>query len=363
MGEPMKLSDWLSRKVLICVGSGGVGKTSVSASIAVLAAKQGKRVLVMTIDPSLRLRQSLGLLKSDQGIVKVPLKNAPGELFATWLDAERIFQDFIESSTHNPDLGQKLLKNRLYQQLSTTLSGSQEFTSLLQLTKMVDQSDYDLVVLDTPPAQHAIDFLEAPEKLHALFHDSVVKWFVGQEQEFGLFRKLVARGTLTVFAALQKITGADFMVELHDFFKSVTAVQAKIIAKTTQVRELLRRPTTRFLLVTAFDTAKLQEATALRKYLKDESYGLDGILVNRAFPKWFQSTKDAGYKDFGPALTVAKHEWTKYFTDRQENHREFVRTWRQELSVLTLPDLGYDISGLDALEAMANEIFIAEERV
>lgn len=362
----MGVGDWLSNKVLICVGSGGVGKTTVSASLGVLAAKSGKKVLVMTIDPSKRLRAALGFSDETQGIVKVPNQNFKGELHATWLDASQIFNDFIESSTENRELGQKLLKNRLYQQLSTTLSGSQEFTSLLQLTKMVDQSDFDLVILDTPPAQHAIDFLEAPEKLHSLFQESVVKWFVGQDQQVGIIRKIIARGTVTVLSALQRITGSDFMIELGEFFKSVNAVQGKITAKATQVRDLLRRPNTRFILVTAFDQAKLREAKELRSYLENEGYGLDGIIVNRAFPKWFEAEKKAGTlygsEGLSPELSLVKHQWSEFFKDRNANYEIFVKEWKKTIGVLTLPDLGHDISGLESLEAMANEIFSAEEK-
>lgn len=357
----MAIDNWLSQKVLICVGSGGVGKTTVSASLGVLAAKSGKKVLVMTIDPSQRLRVALGLEYEDNsnesGVVKVPNQNYSGELYATWLNAEKIFDQFIASSSENQELGQKLLKNRLYKQLSTTLSGSQEFTSLLQLTKIVDQSEYDLVILDTPPAQHAIDFLEAPEKLHALFQDSVVRWFLGEEESVGFIRKIIAKGTMTVLLALQKITGSDFMAELSDFFKSVRTVQAKITTRTTMVRELLRRKDTKFLLVTAFDQAKLLEARQLQDYLKAQDYQLNGVLVNRVFPKWYQASM-AGDALLSPDPVIGDSlkAWQNYFYDRNIFYKKFVKEWQTDAYVLTLPDLSQELAGLEALEVMTNEI-------
>ena len=145
------------------MGSGGVGKTTLSASFAVAAAKMGRRVLVMTIDPSRRLKVALGIeSRGSATITRVPNQNYQGEIFALLLDAESIFREFITSSSTDATVAGRLLKNRLYKELSTTLSGSQEFTSLLQLSKIATDERFDLIILDTPPAQHAIDFLEAP---------------------------------------------------------------------------------------------------------------------------------------------------------------------------------------------------------
>jgi len=357
------LGDWFSNKVIICVGSGGVGKTTVSASLGVLAAKQSKKVLIMTIDPSQRLRSALGFQPNAPAsqIIRVPGQNFSGELHATWLDASQIFNDFIRAAAQDDESSQRLIKNRLYQQLSTTLSGSQEFTSLLQLAKVVDQMDYDLVILDTPPAQHAIDFLEAPEKLHQLFQESVVRWFVESESERGIVRKILAKGTVTVLGALQRITGSDFMTELSEFFKSVSAVQGRITRKTVEVRELLRRDTTRFLLVTAFDQAKLREAHLLRQYLQNEGYRLEGVLLNRAFPKWFQTQVDG--QSWPVPMTIAHHQWREFFKDRNTSFQNFMKEWQTDMRVLSLPDLGTDISGLKSLEVMANELVTADEKI
>src|SRR5688500_18511236 len=138
-------------KVIICVGSGGVGKTTISATLGLLAARQGLRVLVMTIDPSQRLKVALQLNDTDTTIKRISLPGFKGELHALLLDAEKIFFDFVsggarKNSAHKNIGAERLFKNRLYQQLSTTLSGSQEFTSLLQLSKIVNTAEFDLVI-------------------------------------------------------------------------------------------------------------------------------------------------------------------------------------------------------------------------
>jgi anion-transporting ArsA/GET3 family ATPase len=342
-----------SDRVLICVGSGGVGKTTVSASLAVQAARAGRKTLVMTIDPSQRLRTALGLERGDGGIVRVPEQNYPGELFATWIDAEQSFKDFLVLGGISETQVEKLLANKLYQQLSTTLSGSQEFTALLQLVRASDSGNYDLIILDTPPAQHAIDFLEAPEKLQELFSESIVKWFLFESEQQSLLQKIFARGTATVLAALERLTGDDFISELSDFFRGVQALQGKINSKTESVRRLLRSHDTRFLVITGFDEAKLMEALELKRYLEERDFKLSGLILNRVFPQW--SLDEATGAELPANLKGVFQEWRTYYLERDAVVKQFIEGWQSQIPVLKLPEVSSNLSGLDALEALANE--------
>lgn len=349
------LESWLNCRTLVCVGSGGVGKTTVSATLAVIAAQQGKRVLVMTIDPALRLKVALGIEKSNEDAVIVPHQNYKGTLSASLLNSEKIFNDFIRSAGKNPEAAERLAKNRLYQQLSTTLSGSQEFTALLQLTRMLQSHKYDLVILDTPPAQHAIDFLEAPEKLYALFQESIVRWFVGESENDGFVRKIISRGTRSVLGLLEKITGSHFMVELSDFFKSIRALQEQIAAKTAEVREVLRAPETNFLLVTGFDEAKLIEAQELKRYLDSRGFHLQGTVINRAYPTWANSVHQTPSGQEFDGIRPVVEELSRYLAEREKIFDKFAKGWGQTLPVLRIPDLNIEIVGLESLEVLANE--------
>ncbi len=165
----------LQHRVIVCTGSGGVGKTTLSAALGVLAARLGKRVLVLTIDPARRLATTLGI-DADIPEARVPGQNYSGVLHAGMIDQQRIFADFIRRYAPQQATIDALFNNALYQQLSTTLSGSQEFTSLAKLVEACESGHYDLVILDTPPAAHAVDFLHAPQKLNAVFDSDVHKY-------------------------------------------------------------------------------------------------------------------------------------------------------------------------------------------
>lgn len=343
-----------SHKILICVGSGGVGKTTLSAALGVRAAQLGLKVLVMTIDPSKRLKVALGIADDTFACTKIPNQNYPGELYATLLDAQTIFNDFISGASGQSVAANNLFKNKLYQQLSTTLSGSQEFTALLQLSKISYQDEYDLIILDTPPAQHAIDFLEAPDKIGALFEDSIVRWFVGAD-EVGIIRKIISTGTKTVLMALEKITGSRFIQELNDFFKSIQSVQGKISEKTDLVRKILLRQSTGFLLVTGFDEAKLREAEQLYDFLNESQFHMLGIVINRAFPKWILDKN----RPVEPKITLECQKWLTYHAQREEIFNQFSKKWSKKLPVVRIPDFNEDVFGIDGLGVVANEVDIA----
>jgi anion-transporting ArsA/GET3 family ATPase len=347
-----------AHNVIICVGSGGVGKTTISASLGVRAAQLGFKVLVVTIDPSLRLKAALGVDDKSFKPTLVPRQKYKGQLSALLLNAENIFREFIVEATTRPELAEQLLNNRLYQQLSTTLSGSQEFTSLLQLTTIVASKDYDVIILDTPPAQHAVDFLEAPEKIQALFHDRMVRWFVGEDDSVGFVQKIISRSTKLVLGALERITGSVFMKELNGFFSSIRMVQSKIAERTDLVQKILHSEKTGFVLVTGFDEAKLQEAGALFTYLDARKYHLRGAIINRAY---FEELKDID-APAGSSLAKEYTRWAKYHSVRAAYFQDFVNKWGARLPVVRMANLSQDINGLHGLEVFANEMDSAFHR-
>ena len=184
-------------KTLICIGTGGVGKTTMAASLGVGFAQSGKKVLVLTIDPAKRLAQALGL-KPDGHLhqVKLPKSTSqkPGELWSCVIDHQKAFEEFIREGARGLAADaevSRLLKNKLYLQLSGRLSGSQEFTSLITLYRHVASQKFDLVILDTPPAQHTWSFLKAPEKIAQLFNDGVTKWFRQEPGSGSVFKKIL----------------------------------------------------------------------------------------------------------------------------------------------------------------------------
>ncbi len=223
------------RKILICAGTGGVGKTSLSASLGLLAARAGRRTLVLTIDPAQRLAQALGIDRRPGEEVDVP--GVPG-LSAVMIDPRREFDEFVLGAV-DKGIAKGLFENPLYQQLVGNLNGSQEFTSLVKLLNCVNSGRYDLVILDTPPTQNAVDFLKAPDRLYALFQDTVIGWFANPQRNEGWIKRTLHRGTKLVTAALERATGSKFILELKDFFEHISHLKGRIAKVSKETGDLL----------------------------------------------------------------------------------------------------------------------------
>jgi len=155
------------RRILVCVGSGGVGKTTTAAAIGVAAARSGRRTIVLTVDPAQRLKDALGIGTLDGKPRRVPLGRGT-HLDAMLLDVKRTFDELVRGLATTPDQAARVLENRLYQNLSTTLAGTAEYMAIETVQRLVDENRHDLLVVDTPPARHAVDFLDAPRRLLAL---------------------------------------------------------------------------------------------------------------------------------------------------------------------------------------------------
>lgn len=278
-------------QIIITMGSGGVGKTSLSAAMGYLTAKNGKKTLVLTIDPSLRLAAALSIT-ADGEIHAVPWgakDKTSGEalFYASVIQSKKIFDTFVNQYAKNPNLAQRILNNPLYIELSTTLSGSQEFTALERLLSVYESGEFDVIILDTPPAQHAIDFLKAPVKIAQIFGKNIAKWFRDQNPEKNSWvTRIIQSGTLKVLMALKLLTGSDFVDHLRDFFEAIEGWQEKLEERSLRIKELLLSQNTRFVLVTSFEAAKLKEAEYYAEVLKKEGFKLERIFINRAYPDW-----------------------------------------------------------------------------
>lgn len=273
----MKLKK--NTQTLIFIGTGGVGKTTLSAAVGAGFAAEGKKVLVLTIDPSKRLAQTLKI--ENNGLVNQVSDN----LFACTINHEQAFIEFVvkaaKSSMDESDI-KKILNNKLFKQLSTNLSGSQEFTSLIKLNEFVSQKVYDLVILDTPPAHHTMNFLNAPEKIAQLFNEGVAQWFREADQKnTNLFKRVFNIGTQQVLAALEKLTGAEFIKELALFFQAIQKWQAPLERQINDCHKLLISQQTEFALVTALDPSRLKEAEKLSNEIVKQGYSLTHLIINR----------------------------------------------------------------------------------
>jgi len=189
----MSLSSLVeSRRVLVTVGAGGVGKTTTAAALGVAAARRGKRVLCLTIDPAKRLAESLGIAEMTSEAVTVDKArfeavgvSVSGSLTAMMLDTKRTFDELVLKYSSSKEKAEKLLGNKLYQYVSTSLAGTQEYMAMEKLVAVKDDPRYDIVILDTPPTANALDFLDAPERLIEALDSATMKWFVEAFQSSG----------------------------------------------------------------------------------------------------------------------------------------------------------------------------------
>ncbi len=343
-----------SYKIIVCAGSGGVGKTTMSAALGLALARRGKRVMVLTIDPARRLAQALGFQGSEE---EAHVPHSSGHLWASLIQSDVIFDRFVRESCPDQEWANKLLNNRLYRQLSRSLSGSQEFTSLEKLLTIYESGKYDVILLDTPPTQHALDFLRAPERIYSLFQDSVTRWFVKSPTPGPLWQRIMNRGTQTLLNTLEKITGASFIGELSDFFQSMSALQQRVRERSMQVHNLLTSSQTAFLLITGFDQAKLREAREFTKELTSEGYQMRGVIVNRAFPLWLNETPgiDTAVTVEEQKLRAYYQEWYSFLRTRIEAYDAFA----QELAgtpIYRMLDMQEEVFGLESLEKVADEL-------
>lgn len=321
--------------------------------MAVSAAKEGLKVLVLTIDPSKRLAQTLGI-EGTKEITEVPLQNYRGKLFASVVDHKKTFDDFIIKAAGSPERAEKILKNGLYRQLSTTLSGSQEFTALEKLYSIYESNEFDLIILDTPPAKHAMDFLGAPQKLAALFQDNITKWFrADEDSKKGFLSNLINTGTRQVLKILELLTGGTFVEELREFFGAMESWQNRLFSRMSSMQRLLTSEATGFCLVTSFEEAKLNEAEKFVNTVVRAGYHLDAIIINRTFPFWLNLDEASSF-DKDNSVEQFFLNMKNYYQERSDQYAKFENKVKSYGSVYRVPDLVVDISDLKGLEKISS---------
>ncbi|MEH6472535.1 MAG: ArsA family ATPase [Halopseudomonas sp.] len=335
-------------RVVVCGGTGGVGKTTVSAALGIAAAQRGKRVLVLTVDPARRLANALGLDQIEHQLVEIPTGHS-GQLWISMLQPDRIFEHFIDQVDVAAVDKQRLKQNRLFQQLSTTLSGSQEFTSLMWLQQLAASGDYDLIILDTPPSDHAIDFIHAPERIAALFEGTVAKFFAGKVTRLGILNKLLVGSTQLWLKALSKLTGAEFIDAVSDFVTSIDPFSQVISARSRAAERLLKSDQTAFFLVASPDPAKLEQGQAFHDELQHSGYRLQAVVINRAYPCWFQQSVDSGI-----GSTKLQGHMQRYYQSRIDQVRASPLVSDNAIPVMELPELVGPLAGPDELQQLAN---------
>jgi anion-transporting ArsA/GET3 family ATPase len=274
------------KRVCICAGSGGVGKTTTSAAIAAGMASRGKKVAVLTIDPAKRLADSLGLpelgnveqqvdpaLFADAGI-----DVGDGELWAMQLDAKATFDDVVAKHAPDAETRDRILENRIYKQLSNALAGSQEYMAMEKLFELHAEDRYDLLVLDTPPSRNALDFLEAPKRLTQFIEGRSLQVFL---RPTGIGMKVFGRGSAMGLSVLKRITGVDLLQDIAEFFQAFSGMVGGFRERARRVNELLAARETSFLVVCGPQGVPVSEAVYFHRKLVEAALPFGGVIVNK----------------------------------------------------------------------------------
>src|SRR5262245_10551474 len=278
-----------NRRLIVCCGSGGVGKTTTAAALAVKACLMGKKAVVLTIDPARRLAYSLGLSTLDNEEREIPpetfaaFKLKPkGRLFALMLDTKRTFDKIIERYAPSEESKQAILNNALYQHLSNMISGSQEYMAMEKIYDLYQKKAYDLLILDTPPTQHALDFLDAPQKMIQAVTDSMLKWFIKPSIFVGRTSlRILEKGARKILKVFDSVAGFEFLQDLSAMLISTAGLLEGFKERAREVEGVLRNPHTSFLLITSPQSMVVSEALYFHQKILEYKLPFAGFVVNR----------------------------------------------------------------------------------
>lgn len=357
------------KRVCVCVGAGGVGKTTVSAALALGWAMQGRKVVVVSIDPARRLAGALGLAE----LPGEPHRIEPhtlaehdvhirGELWAMMLDSKRTFDELIARLAPDERTRDEVLSNRIYRELSSAVAGSQEFTAVAKLFELHRDGRWDAIVLDTPPSRDALDFLDAPDRLSRFLDGRALKVLLAPG---GVTRGLFGRGAGLMLSVFARVTGVNLVGELSGFFGTLVGLTDGFRERARGVEQLLRDPTTGFLIVTSPEREAAREAEFLHAQLACEQMSFDGLIVNRVHDRGLEGRTPeqvAGLLsgELGATLAARVAGNLADFDVLARRDRDGIATLSQALGErdpLLIPYLDGDVQDLRGLAIVAGHLF------
>ncbi len=351
------------RKIIICCGPGGVGKTTISATFGLRCALLGRRACVVTVDPARRLASALGI----DSLPNVPILvegNWPGELHALMLDTKGTFDDLITHYAQSHEQAESIRNNRLYQNLATALSGTQEYMAMEKLYELVSSNEFDVVIVDTPPTRNALDLLDAPRRLTHFLENRLFKALLLPTKAYF---KALTFATQALLKTISKVAGAEIVQDAVTFFQAFQGMEEGFHMRATSVRALLKDPDTAYILVTSPRPDAVEETVFFAEKLASTGVQPAGIVANRVHPHFIDETEEALLNDLGSLRkdlggsdleniienlidleSIAQHEEATYSNLLQH---------AVSTPVGVLPLLESDVHDLKGLSMMANCLF------
>ena len=346
-------------RIVVCTGSGGVGKTTTAAVIALEGAKLGLSACVVTIDPAKRLADALGL----EGLTNSPSTiegDWPGELWALMLDTKSTFDALVRKNAESDEQAQNILENRFYRNISGALSGTQEYMAMEKLYELHEEHDFDLIVVDTPPTRNALDFLDAPRRLTRFLDHRLYRILMTPTRGIVKAVNVAAQAFLRT---VSKVVGGDVIDDAMTFFRAFDGMEQGFRERAERVLDLLSDDNTAFILVTGPRRDIVDEATYFAAKLSEADIPVRALVVNRMHPRFATvdphalreraatlAGTDLGglYDNLADFVTVSENE---------EAHLAGLAASVAPAPVVRVPFLSTDVHDLDALETVAGYLF------
>jgi anion-transporting ArsA/GET3 family ATPase len=369
-----RLIDDPETRIIVCCGSGGVGKTTTSAALALAAAEAGRTVVVLTIDPARRLAQSLGLAELDNEPRRVDISggatpDADGELHAMMLDMKRTFDDIVAAHS-TPDRAAAILDNPFYQSLSSSFSGTQEYMAMEKLGQLRATDQWDLIIVDTPPSRSALDFLDAPNRMSRFLDGPMIRLLTAPARAGGRAGfKFASAGFMFFTKIISKILGGQLLRDISAFVAALDTMFGGFRERASATYELLRRPGTWFVVVASPEPDALREASYFVDRLSAEGMPLAGLVLNRTHPPATtalsatraegaaEEVADSG--DEGAELAAAAlrvHSDRMTVAAREQHLADRFTSAHPEVAVRTVPAAAGDVHDLEWLRVMADAL-------
>ena len=352
--------------VLVCCGSGGVGKTTTAAVIGLEAARRGRRVVVVTIDPARRLADALGLADGLTGEPqRVPVDDGPGsgELWAMMLDTPAMFERVVRANAPDPAQADRIVENRFYRNIAGALSGTQEYMASEALHELHGDERFDLVVVDTPPSRNALDFLEAPGVLTRFLDHKLFKLLM-MPTRTGF--KVLSVATQPILRAIGRVVGTDVLADTVAFFQAFAGMDVGFRQRAEAVTALLRAETTRFILVASPQRDTLTEASWFADQLAGQGFAVHATVINRLHPHFGDGTVADATSRAAAAAKRGNHGLAAVWSNLAEL-RTIAIAERAELApllervsdsaVVEVPLLPSDVHDVAALDLLARHLF------
>jgi anion-transporting ArsA/GET3 family ATPase len=373
------------RHVVVCCGTGGVGKTTTAAVFAIEAAKRGRDAVVVTIDPAKRLADTLGVSTLGHAVQEIdrarwdPEGRAPrqGRLSAVMLDTETTFDGLVARYAKDEEQVERILENRFYRNIAGALSGTQEYMAMEKLHELHEDGAYDLIVVDTPPTRHALDFLDAPNRLIRLLDNRIFRLLMMPTRAY---LRVASAAVQAFLRRVTRVVGAEVVDDVVAFFRAFEGMEQGFRDRATAVEQLLASESTAFVLVTAARRDAVDEAEYFADRLAESGLGVAALVVNRMLPAFASEDAVPGLRERGKSLRAVStaDQWVaaaarrlaaRYedladfaaFAARERNEIAGVAARIDTDAVAYVAELSHDVHDFAALAEVARHLFAARE--